>query len=105
MEPKDVSDLNLAFPSDIIARGLLPKWEDIPEEFCNENRWTALASDLFFGRAKLPEFKDGISRVQAGKHIIACLRSFEPKHEHKIAGVGWLLSQWTKPKTEKSSGT
>lgn len=97
MEPKEVSGLNFAFPSKVIELGLLPKWEDIPEEFRREdNRWNTMANALFFGKAKLPEFKEGIKRAVAGKHIAACLRSYEPKHEHKMAGVGWLLSQWVK---------
>ena len=28
------------------------------------------------------------------RHTRACLRSFEPRHEHKIAGVAYLLSLW-----------
>lgn len=98
MEPKDVKDLDLAFPTQIIERGLLPKWEDIPEEFRRDNRWSDLANDLFFGRSKLPTFREGIDRIKASKHIIACLRSFEPQHEHKAAGVGWLLYQWSDSK-------
>jgi len=41
----------------------------------------------------------------AWRHIMTCLKSFEPKHEHKMAGVGYLLSLWflsfREEKTEK----
>jgi hypothetical protein len=97
MEPKEITDLDLAFPGPVIDLGLLPKWEDIPEEFRNrDNEWAKAASKLFFKGGKGLAFKEGVAVVKAKRHIAACLRSYQPKHEHKIAGVGWLLSQWLK---------
>lgn len=57
------------------------------------------ASDLFFrGSAAAKEYdftaKEGVDVVAAGRAISAILRSFAPKHEHKIAGAGWLCDQW-----------
>lgn len=38
--------------------------------------------------------KPGVDRLKAIRAIGAIMRSFEPKHEHKIAACGYLLSQW-----------
>ncbi len=95
MEPKEITDLDLAFPAHVIDLGLLPKWEDIPEEFRDHNNeWNRAASKIFFRGGRGLVFKEGVDVVKAKRHLTACLRSFQPKHEHKTAGVGWLLSQW-----------
>lgn len=49
---------------------------------------------LFFLGGKLPKTKDGIDPAKAKRHLMAVLGSFEPKHEHKEAGAGWLMSMW-----------
>lgn len=98
MEPKEVSDAMLAFPGSVIEEGLLPAWEDIPEDFKDHyNPWCRDVQALFFkGSTKRPlRAKDGVSPEKMSRHISACLRSYQPKHEHKEAGVAWLLSQWT----------
>ena len=38
--------------------------------------------------------KQGISLSLALRHLGACLSSWEPKHEHKTAGVAYLMSLW-----------
>lgn len=38
-----------------------------------------------------------IGTQKVHRHISACLGSYEPKHEHKIAGVAYLLSLWFEP--------
>jgi hypothetical protein len=40
--------------------------------------------------------KDGINRKDALLHAITVLTSFEPKHEHKIAAVAYLMFLWFK---------
>ena len=35
--------------------------------------------------------RDGVDIKRALRHISACMRSFQPKHEHKVAGVAYLL--------------
>lgn len=75
----------------------LPKWEDIPEEFRDfrGNKCTIMASDWFFGQLKeLPKVKPGLDETQVYAALRSILVSFEPKHEHKEAGVGYLISQW-----------
>jgi len=38
--------------------------------------------------------KQGVDKEKALIAIVAILRSFEPKHEHKEAGCAYLLSEW-----------
>ena len=60
------------------------------------NKWTRIASSLFFKGGQLPPTRDCISRRIAVGHIQTALASFQPKHQHKEAGVGYLLSLWCK---------
>jgi hypothetical protein len=59
-----------------------------------------MASTKFYRGGELPPEKDGIDRRAAFRHISACLGSYDPSHEHKIAGVGYLISLWFKSKEE-----
>lgn len=76
----------------------LPKWEDIPAEFKKHgNPWEALASRWFFqGLPRDTEFhpKPGVDINKALRALHAVLNSFEPKHEHKMAGVAYLMAEW-----------
>jgi hypothetical protein len=102
MKPKKVSDVELAFPAQVMH--LLPKWEDIPEEFKNDNtNWNSLVSEWFFGGLSgkfIP--KEGIDLKMAMRHLQACMHSYQPKHEHKEAGVAYLMSQWFEKFERKS---
>lgn len=55
--------------------GHLPKYEDVPD----------------LSRLKP---RDGVDRDMALRALQACLCSFEPKHEHKLAGAAMLLEEW-----------
>jgi hypothetical protein len=96
--PPDVSDLDLAFPSN--AMDWLPAWEDIPEGFKGSgNPWAQQVGLWFFkgpDKAWLERIvpKDGIDRNKALRTIQATLGSFAPKHEHKTAGVAYMLASW-----------
>lgn len=73
--------------------------EAMGDEFYGDrNRWTSVASALFFRGGSLADhdlaFKPGIDRAKAMTAIRAWLCSFEPKHEIKIGTVGFALSQW-----------
>ncbi len=74
---------------------LLPAWEDIPEEFKSGNIYTNLASAIFYG-TEMPEctvaLNDGIEPKALNECIRAHLKSFGPQHEHKIAGVGYMIA-------------
>lgn len=87
----------------------MPKWGDLPEEFrrgCFSHPWCRVAENWFFngckfdadgklivGSVKLHP-KDGVDQDAALRAIKACLGSWAPKHEHKIAGVGFMFSEW-----------
>lgn len=93
--PQDVDDVTVAFPAKVCGT-LLPPQTEIPREFYDRrNEWARITSQWFFkgldGRF-IP--KTGIDARRAVRHLSACMRSFEPKHEHKEAGVAYLLSLW-----------
>ena len=95
MQPQPVTDRQMSFGSDV--RGLLPARADIPEEFERySNPYVKFVSDWFYGGAdatRLTE-KPGIDRRMALRHLKTVIGSFEPEHNHKIAGVAYLLSLW-----------
>lgn len=90
-----ITDLEIAFGT----TKLLPPYEIVPEEFKRGNQYTRLLNCMF-SAVPLPEgnvvFKEGFADSEApGKLrrvIEAHLRSYQPKHEHKIAGLGFLVS-------------
>ncbi|MBA1280462.1 MULTISPECIES: hypothetical protein [Pseudomonadaceae] len=74
---------------------LLPQWEDIPEEFKRGNIYTELASAIFYGTPMPPcdiELNEGVEANALNKCVRAHLQSWGPKHEHKIAGVGFMIA-------------
>lgn len=95
MKPKVISDVELAFPAHIVGT-YLPAWETIPSEFRERGGpWCRIAQRMFSGDLDIAvTVREGIDMQLAARHLGACLRSFEPKHEHKIAGVAYLMSLW-----------
>ena len=97
MNPKDVNDVMEAFPSRVVGE-YLPEWKDIPKEFQGRStKWNTLGARWFFeGLPEGTEFvpKEGIVVEKALRHLKVCLGSFEPGHEHKDAGVAYLMSLW-----------
>lgn len=89
-----VTALDVAFPT----RGdlLTPDYAALPLEFRQGNIWTEAAAALFFGhRQKVSmRLKEGLDASAASAHLLCVLRTFSTKHEHKIAGAGYLLSRW-----------
>lgn len=100
-EPKEVSDVMLAFPANV-CKEHLPAMEQIPEVFKCEGHWehptTSLVNNLAYGKFRGAQVsfrpREGLEGEPVWRHILACLRSFEPKHEHKIAGVAYLIDEW-----------
>lgn len=94
--PHQVPDVLIAFPGSL--GDLLPSMSIIPEEFKNDrsgNPWLKWQSVWFYeGLPGYPSPKDGISLDLAMRHLSCIQRSFEPKHEHKVAAVAWLASRW-----------
>lgn len=92
---QDVTGFDLCFGGDV--KKLIPKWEDIPDEFkCMHNKWNKVFNDWFFRGLKNVKLipKPGTDCKKAVAHINAVMSSFEPKHEHKEAGCAYLLSNF-----------
>jgi len=89
----DVSDVDLAFPANV--RHLMPDYETA-EARKVDPRWNRLAQDWFFsGLTKLDlKPRNGVDADRALRHIRAVLGSFQPKHEHKMASIAFLLEEW-----------
>jgi hypothetical protein len=92
----DLNNLEIAFPYKVSH--LMPTYEDIPSEFKRwSNKWNRLAQYLFSkGLSKEAQVvqKSGVDVEKAFNQIQAILSSFEPSHEHKLAGVAFLLNEW-----------
>jgi hypothetical protein len=94
-EPKELSDPEIIFPCNTSA--LLPPMSEIPEEFKrHSNKYVRFVSDWFFKGADATRMRPrtGVDRRRAVRHLKAIMGSWEPKHEHKEAGVAYLLSLW-----------
>lgn len=88
----------LNLPPDVVGT-LLPEIKDIPGGIYPKisQSWLDLQERWFFnGLPNNTVFtcKDGIDLNAALNHLAACQQSFQPKHEHKKAGVAYLMSLW-----------
>lgn len=95
MEVQDVTNLAVAFGCR--AMELMPPYKDIPDDYKRgHTKWNKLFNDWFFGGLKSLDVapKKGIDKQKALTHIRAIMVSFEPQHEHKEAGVAYLMSEW-----------
>lgn len=97
LEIPEVTNAEIAFPTTVP----LPAWDDIPEEMrrnWHNDPWCNIVSSIFFNGGKLTDFgltpKKGVDLDKAMRVIRACLGSWEPSHEHKTAGVAFMLSEW-----------
>jgi hypothetical protein len=103
-QPVILSDLDVAFGPDREGmQKVLPAMEEIPEDFKAWNggskearKWVQAVDDIFFRGVELKAviMKPEVDRRAAMKHIQCVLHSFEPSHEHKTAGVAYLMSLW-----------
>jgi hypothetical protein len=101
-QPTAIDEVTAAFPAIVIGK-LLPRQMDIPEEFkSRHNAYSKLASEWFTQGVEAIAFNAGIDALTAGRHLQACLGSYEPRHEHKIAGVAYLMSLWGARKVSPS---
>lgn len=93
---QDIDDVLFAFPARVMH--LIPAWEDIPDEFKEHNNlWHKIATNLFYlgaGTKSKFFFKEGVDPEKALRHILTIMKSYEPHHQHKIAGVAFLFSDW-----------
>jgi len=94
MNIPEVTNADVAFGTTIG----LPDYDAIPDEFKNRygNKWVQLFNDWFFCGLKKLEFipKENVDVNKAIRHIKALMCSFSPSHEHKTAGVAYLMSQY-----------
>lgn len=108
MPPRKVTKADLMFPADVSE--WLPPWGSIPLEFKSyDNRFVKLASEAWatgLSKEKMIaefEIRSSVSSQEEAQErlnqIQVCLGSFAPMHEHKIAGVAYLLFQLFEPKS------
>ncbi len=102
---RSVDDVESAFGT----KRFLPAWEEIPEEFKTGNLYTRVVEALFNG-TPVPECEielhNDLEPTALRRCISAHLQCWAPKHEHKIAGVGFMLSKLTTlhPPEQKPTG-
>lgn len=96
-QPIAVSPVDAAFPASVTGK-YLPPIEDVPDEFKRHEgtKWNIFVNNMFFhgwdGVNPSLVTRKGVDAQVGFDQVQACLRSFEPKHEHKEAGVAYLLS-------------
>ena len=96
-QPQDIDAVTHAFPANVIGT-LMPVASDIPEAFWSwSNAWNRWAQACFShgwptDHRVFP--RDDVDAELAATHLHTLLRSYEPKHEHKLAAVGYLASRW-----------
>ena len=96
LEIIEVDDLTLAFPSRIVGT-LLPLWDDISDKYKDERHpLQEIASRWFFEGAHEYVFtpREGVDANKALRMIAACMGSYEPKHQHKMAGIAYMLDEF-----------
>lgn len=90
----------MAFPANVMGV-LLPPMTDIPEDFkkWGGNKWVRACETWFNSGVDTEKstikFASHLNDEQmndAMRQLQACLGSYEPKHEHKVAGVAYLMS-------------
>lgn len=108
LTPEDVNQITeseMAFGS----TKLLPDFKDIPVEFDAFNgtsKYTKLVSDWFFNGLEEfePVMNDGFDKDKCIVCLGAHLSSYSPKHEHKTAGVAYMMSFMFKDVKWKAQG-
>ena len=95
-KPIKVSAVDQVFGGNV--HNILPPMSEIPDEFSRQGHpWVRWQRDWFYkGLTRYPVPKDGIDLRIAMSNLACVQRSFEPKHEHKEAGVAYLASLWFK---------
>lgn len=88
---KHITDIEIAFGT----TKFLPPPAEIPPSFYRGNLYTRVV-DAMFANAKVPDapiqLNEGVDPNLLYRCVSAHLRSWEPKHEDKIAGIGYMIS-------------
>lgn len=89
----EVSAVEVAFPGNV--KHLMPKYDG---DGAFRRGWAAdLAQRWFYyglSEGDLPTPKEGVDLTMALRHMGCVLRSFEPKHEHKMECIAKLFANW-----------
>lgn len=99
-QPTPLTPAEVAFGAAGRCLDLMPRWEDIPDDFRRgHTEWNRTVRTWFYsGLSGWPcTPKPGIDHGVALGHLSAIQGSFEPKHEHKMAAVAYLMSLWYEP--------
>lgn len=80
------------------ARELMPKSEDIPDEFIRnpKNPWVKLFNDIFSRGIQVKKYnaKTGIDVDMALRHIWAIMKNRDLMHAMKESACAFLFSEW-----------
>jgi hypothetical protein len=91
-----VTDADVAFPARVIH--LMPPYEELVEKRTDREhrRLEGVVQRIFFEGGNTDRWvaKEGVDKRDAIRQIRCILASFEPSHEHKIAGIAFLLGEW-----------
>lgn len=96
IEPVEISDIELAFPAN--ALDWMPPPSEIPHEYWKDDCWQHdLWHDvLYYGvEADIQLYPvEGVDAEKAWRQLMGIKGSFAPKHQHKMAALAYLTSQW-----------
>lgn len=96
-KPRQVEDIEVSFG--IGTDGLPPYDEGCRERFLGKGDSIHIMTEWFYSGLsrdawKALKPKEGIESDNALRYLSACLKSWEPKHEHKLGGTAILLETW-----------
>lgn len=92
----------VVFGANVEAKGLAPKYTDIPVEFRLKNgvrqarKWREL-QNTWYTQGLPPGLllpRQGVDEERAWQHLRALQATFELEFQHKAAAVAWLASRW-----------
>ena len=94
--PQPVDDVRTVFLADVTD--LMVPRDEIPKEFFGSKHAAVTVVEEWFyhGLPKTTKIvpSTGIDKQTAIRHLKCILGSFQPEHNHKIATVAYLMSEW-----------
>jgi hypothetical protein len=92
----EITKIDEAFPADALE--WMPPMDSIPDEFKNNHHEFCKIVSRWFYKGLSPRVKfypkKDVNAEKAYRVIRACLGSYAPKQEHKMAATAYMLSQW-----------
>jgi hypothetical protein len=79
------------------ARDLIPKWDEIPDEFkSGRTLEVKLFNTFFFHGGSVDIFipKEGVDKEKALRVLTFVARDWGLSHEHKESGWAYLVREW-----------